>query len=172
MRTEVRLRAAVAKIISAVKHTRAVGEDIASRAIAADIDIAASKAVGDIAEEANGLVVDSSVEDQVVYDAGPADVGHITTGAVGDIARSALANAAGEKSGLVAGLAEAVSRTRGAVYQVTDVAGRSCVCVDGVVVAGLAGVEATAEGAARNFAELADSVAEGVGGQAGGTDRG
>lgn len=73
---------------------------------------------------------------------------------------------------MVAGLAEAVSRARGAVDQITDVAYTSCSGVDGVVVAGLAEVEAAAEGTARDVAELADSIAEGVGSHAGGTDRG
>lgn len=68
---------------------------------------------------------------------------------------------------MVAGLAETVGRARGAVDKVTDVAGRSSVSVNGVVVAVLAGVEATAEGAARDVAELADSIAEGVRSQAG-----
>lgn len=172
MGTEVRLRARVAKIVGAVEHTGSICLDITSRAVTTDVDIAASKTVGDIAEEANSLVVDSSIEDEVVHDATSADVGDIATSTVGDVAGSALTDAAGEKSGLVAGLAEAVCRARGAVYQVTDVASRSCVGVDGVVVAVLAGVEATAECTARDVAELADSVAEGVGSQAGGTDRG
>lgn len=73
---------------------------------------------------------------------------------------------------MVAGLAEAVGRARGAVDQITDVAGRSSIGVDGVVVAVLAGVEATAEGTVRDVAELADSIAEGVGSQAGGAYRG
>ena len=41
------------------------------------------------------MVIDSSVEDQVVHNTGPADVGDITACAVSDIARSALADAAG-----------------------------------------------------------------------------
>ena len=73
---------------------------------------------------------------------------------------------------MIAGLAEAVSRARRAVNQITDVAGRSSVGINGVVVAGLAGVEATAEGAARDVAELANSVAEGVGAKASSADRG
>lgn len=172
MCTEVRLRARVTKIVGAIEHTGSVGKDIASRTVTADVDIAASKTVGDIAEEANSLIVDSSVEDEIVHDATSADVGDIATSTVGDVAGSALTDAAGEKSGLVAGLTEAVGRARGAVYQVTDVASRSCVGVDGVVVAVLAGVEATAEGTVWNVAELADSVAEGVGSHAGGTNRG
>ena len=115
MGTEVRLRTAVAKIIGAVEHTRSVGKDITSRTVTAYVDIAASKTVGDIAEEANSLVVDSSVEDQVIHDAATADIGDITASAVGDVARSALTDATGEKSGLVAGLAEAVGRARRAV---------------------------------------------------------
>lgn len=73
---------------------------------------------------------------------------------------------------MVACLAETVGRARRAVDQVTNVAGRSSIGVDGVVVAVLAGVEATAEGTVRDVAELANSIAEGVGSQAGSADRG
>lgn len=95
MCTEVRLRARVTKIVSAVEHTRSIGQDIASGTVTADVETAASKAVGDIAEEANSLIVDSSVEDEVVDNAGSADVGDIATTTVGDIAGSALTDAAG-----------------------------------------------------------------------------
>ena len=68
---------------------------------------------------------------------------------------------------MIAGLAEAVGRARGAVDQIADIASRPNVGVNGVVVAVLAGVKAAAEGAARDVAELADSIAEGVRSQAG-----
>lgn len=166
MGTEVRLRAAVAKSIGAVKHTRTVSKDIAGRAIATDVDIVASEAVGHVTEEADSLAVDSGIKDQVVEDTASADVGYITAGAVGDVAGGALTDAAGEESGLIAGLAEAVGRARGAVDQIADIASRPNVGVNGVVVAVLAGVKAAAEGAARDVAELADSIAEGVRSQA------
>jgi hypothetical protein len=116
------------------------------------------------------LVISFNIDkDEIAGKTGAADIGHIATAAVEYVAGSTLPNAAGEETGLVAGLAEAVGGAGGAVDQIADEAGRAHVGVDCVITAILAVVEGIAEGAVGDVAQLADPVAEGVAGQAAST---
>jgi hypothetical protein len=79
------------------------------------IGIVATQTVRQCTEKANSLVVRTCSEEQVIDDASFANVGNVTTGTVVDAAGSTLTNATGEKSSLIASLAEAVGRARGTV---------------------------------------------------------
>ncbi len=152
---------------NAANNTSPIGLQVVSGgAYTAHIGTVTGETVGLGAEEAGSLGAADIVE-QVLRDAGTAEISDIATSAIVDVTRSALSDATGEQSRLVAGLADTVSRTDGTIDQIADVAGTTYICVDGVIAAVLAVVETITEGAVINIAQLAHSVAERIPSHAG-----